>query len=60
MLTRLVRVVAAQNDRMNRNFERLNGRFDRLTKAIVTGRTADLKRLAQLERRVDTLERRAT
>ena len=30
VLTRLVQVVAAQNDRMNRNFERLNGRMSLL------------------------------
>jgi len=58
VLTRLVRVVAAQNERMNRNLDRLNTRFDRLTRAIVVGRTADLKRLAAVERRLDTLEKR--
>ncbi len=58
VLTRLVGVVAAQNDRMNRNFDRLNGRFDRLTDAIVKGRTADSRRLTHLERRVDGIEER--
>jgi len=47
-------VVAAQNDRVNRNFDRLNARFDRLTRAILKGRTADHRR----ERRIDSLARR--
>ena len=54
VLTRLVRVVAAQNDRVDRNFDRLNARFDRLTRAILKGRTADHRR----ERRIDALARR--
>jgi len=53
-----VRVVAAQNDRVNRNFARLNARFDRLTRAILKGRTADHRRMSPLERRADALERR--
>jgi len=60
ILTRLVRVVAAQNDRMNRNFAQLGARIDRLSKAIMTGRTQDLRRMSRLERRVETLERRLT
>ncbi|TMA51025.1 MAG: arsenate reductase [Deltaproteobacteria bacterium] len=40
---------------MNRNFERLNGRIDRLSKAIMAGRTADLKRFSRLERRMALL-----
>ena len=52
VLTRLVRVVAAQNDRVNQNFARLNARFDRLTRAILTGRTCDHRRMSKLERRV--------
>ena len=58
VLTRLVRVVAAQNDRVNRNFAQLNARFDRLTRAILKGRTADHRRMSSLERRIDALERR--
>jgi hypothetical protein len=58
VLTRLVRVVAAQNDRMNRNFALLNGRLDRMTRAILKGRTGDQRRMMHLERRVDVLERR--
>jgi hypothetical protein len=58
ILTRLVRVVAAQNDRMNRNFAALGQRIDRLSKAIMAGRTSDLRRLAAAERRLEALERR--
>jgi ABC-type transporter Mla subunit MlaD len=58
VLTRLVRVVAAQNDRVSRSFARLNGRLDRLSKAIMAGRTTDLRRLAVLERRLGAAERR--
>ena len=52
VLTRLVRVVAAQNDRMNRNFVQLNARLDRMTRAILKGRTADQRRMTHLEGRV--------
>ncbi len=58
ILTRLVRVVAAQNDRMNRNFAQLGVRIDRLSRAIMTGRTQDLRRMSRLERRIEALERR--
>jgi hypothetical protein len=60
VLTRLVRVVAAQNDRMNRNFGQLGLRFDRLTRSILTGRTTDTRRLAALERELESMERRLT
>jgi hypothetical protein len=65
VLTRLVRVVAAQNDRMNRSFKALDdrlkalsGRLDRFARAIMQGRTADTRRLSQLERHVESPERR--
>ena len=58
VLTRLVRVVAAQNDRVNRNFGQLGIRIDRLARTILAGRTADTRRLTALERRLETLERR--
>ena len=65
VLTRLVRVVAAQNERMNRNFQHLTNRIDalgarldRFARSVMAGRTADHRRLAVLERRLDTLERR--
>lgn len=58
VLTRLVRVVKVQNERMNRNFGQLGSRIDRLARSILAGRTTDTRRLAALERRLDTLERR--
>ena len=58
VLTRLVRVVAMQNGRVTRSFAQLNARLDRTTRAILKGRTADQRRMAQLERRVNALERR--
>ena len=54
VLTRLVRVVSAQNDRMNRVF----ARFERLTRAILKGRTDDSRRVSRVERRLDIAERR--
>ncbi len=57
VLTRLVRVVAAQNGRINRTFAQLNGRLERLSRAILSGRTADAQRLQRLERRITGLER---
>jgi hypothetical protein len=58
VLTRLVRVVAVQNQRVNRNFGQLGTRIDRMARSILAGRTADTRRLAGLERRLETLERR--
>jgi len=58
VLTRLVRVVAVQNDRVNRNFGQLGIRIDRLARTILAGRTADTRRLTTLERRLETLERK--
>jgi hypothetical protein len=65
VLTRLVRVVAVQNNRINRNFQYLTHRvdafgtrLDRFARSVVAGRTADHRRLAALERRMGTLERR--
>src|SRR5262245_32823977 len=60
VLTGLVRVVKAQNDRMNRNFAQLGERIDRLARSILAGRTADTRRLTALARRVEALERRLT
>ncbi len=57
MLTRLVRVVAAQNARVKRDVGDLGTRQDRVTRSIVTGRTADTRRLSALVRRLDALER---
>jgi hypothetical protein len=58
VLTRLVRIVAVQNRRVTRSFAQLNARLDRTTRAILKGRTADQRRMVQLERRVNALERR--
>lgn len=58
MLTRLVRVVAAQNQRVQRSFGRLDSRSADLTRSVVIGRTADTRRLAAAERRLEALERR--
>jgi len=58
VLTRLVRVVSAQNERMNRNFAQLGARLERLTRAIVKGRTEDSRRVSRAERRLDSAERR--
>jgi hypothetical protein len=56
--TRLVRVVAVQNRRVTRSFALMNARLDRTTRAILKGRTADQRRMSQLERRIHALERR--
>jgi hypothetical protein len=56
LLTRLVRVVAAQNGRMKQQ-GRVGQRIDRLAKAIMKGRTSDLRRLGAAERRLEALER---
>ena len=58
VLTRLVRVVAVQNRRLTRSFAQVNARLDRTTRAILKGRTADQRRMLQLERRLAALERR--
>lgn len=42
---------------MNRNFERLNNRLGRLSRAIIMARSADQRRFADLGRRVGALER---
>ena len=57
VLTRLVRVVAVQNDRLNRNFGQLGLRLDRLTRSILAGRTADARHLTTLQRRLESMER---
>ena len=58
VLTRLVRVVAVQNDRVNLNFGQLGIRIDRLARTILAGRTSDTRRLTALGRRLETLERK--
>ncbi len=58
VLTRLVQVVKAQNDRANKNAATLNARFDRLTRAILEGRTRDAQRMNRMDRRLEVAERR--
>jgi len=65
VLTRIVRIVAAQNQRLKKNFaqltervDRLAARSDRVAKAIVTGRSTDVRRVSALERRMAAIERR--
>ena len=57
VLTRLVRVVAAHHAQTKRGVAQLAARTDRMTRGVATGRTADLGRMAQLERRLAALER---
>jgi len=58
VLTRLVRVVAVQNRQTRKTLDRLEARIERMYRAIATGRTADLRRVNGLERRIAVLERR--
>ncbi|MGH7893930.1 MAG: hypothetical protein ACREQL_04630, partial [Candidatus Binatia bacterium] len=58
VLTRLVRVVAVQNRQTRKTLDRLETRIERMYRAIATGRTADLRRMNGLERRIAVLERR--
>lgn len=57
VLTRLVRIVAILHRRLA-DPTRLHARLDRLSRALTTGRTADIRRLGALERRLARLERR--
>ncbi|HXJ32778.1 MAG TPA: hypothetical protein VMS22_01960 [Candidatus Eisenbacteria bacterium] len=58
VLTRLVRVVAMQNRQTRKTLDRLELRIERMHRAVTTGRTADLRRVNGLERRLAILERR--
>jgi hypothetical protein len=58
VLTRLVRIVAVLHRRYGGTLGAPERRVERLTRAVTRGRTADLRRLVQLERRLATLERR--
>ena len=53
VLIRLVRVVAAAHARLKSG----GGRMDRLARDVGSGRTTDVRRLSQLERRRAALER---
>jgi hypothetical protein len=50
LLKRLVRVVAVEHRRIVREHERSEARLTRLIRDVAKGRTADLRRLALLER----------
>jgi response regulator RpfG family c-di-GMP phosphodiesterase len=60
VLTRLVRVVAVQSRDARKTVERIDERVKRLGRAIATGRTADLRRVNGLERRLGVVERRTS
>jgi hypothetical protein len=57
VLTRLVRIVAIVHRRLA-DPTRPQARVDRLSRALTTGRTADIRRLRTLERRLALIERR--
>jgi hypothetical protein len=55
---RVTRLVAVLNANMRTTHRSHRRRMDRLAATVVTGRTADAERLAQLARRVAALEQR--
>src|SRR5262245_20446911 len=58
VLTRLVRVVVVQHQRVKHGFGQLDSRSTQLTRSVLIGRTADTRRLTAAERRLEALERR--
>ena len=58
VLTRLTRVVAVIHHRYSGAMNTPQRRVERLTRAVTQGRTADLRRMTLLERRLVQLERR--
>jgi uncharacterized coiled-coil protein SlyX len=58
VLTRLVRVVALQHERVKHGIGQLDSRSTQLTRSVLIGRTADTRRLTAAERRLEALERR--
>lgn len=60
VLTRLVRIVAIQHERVKRGIGQLDSRSANLTRSVLIGRTADTRRLTAAERRLEALERRLT
>jgi hypothetical protein len=58
VLTRLTRVVAVLHHRYSGAMNTPQRRVERLTRAVTQGRTADLRRVTQLARRLAMLERR--
>ena len=57
---RVTRLVAVLNANMRTTHRRHRRRMDRLAETVVTGRTADAERLAQLVRRLGTLDPRGS
>jgi hypothetical protein len=60
VLTRLVRVVAVQHQRVKHGIGQLDSRSTNLTRSVLIGRTADTRRLTAAERRLEARERRLT
>ena len=58
VLTRLTRIVAILHHRYSGAMNTPQRRVERLTRAVTRGRTADLRRMTLLERRLVQLERR--
>jgi len=58
VLTRLTRIVAILHHRYSGAMNTPQRRVERLTRAVTQGRTADLRRMTLLERRLVQLERR--
>jgi hypothetical protein len=57
---RVTRLVAVLNSNIRTTHRRHRRRMDRLAETVVTGRTADAERLAQLVRRLGALDPRAS
>jgi hypothetical protein len=57
---RVTRLVAVLNANMRTTHRRHRRRMDRLAESVVTGRTADAERLADLVRRLSALDPRAS
>ena len=57
---RVTRLVAVLNSNMRTTHRRHRRRMDRLAETVVTGRTADAERLAQLVKRLGGLDPRAS
>jgi hypothetical protein len=57
---RVTRLVAVLNANMRTTHRRHRRRMDRLAETVVTGRTADAERLAQLVRRLGAFDPRAS
>ena len=55
---RVTRLVAVLNTNLRTNHRRHRRRMDRLAETVIAGRTADAERIAQLARRIASLEAR--